>query len=84
MVFEELLVSDLIGLVTAGYARSTVARAGKDRGKPCGAFATFTVIFLFTCHSKCLALVVTCCRESQLQYPNQVLPDRTGQTGTAL
>ena len=59
-------MSDLIGLVAAGYARSTVARAGKDRGKPCGAFATFIVMSLVIGHSKCLMSVVTCCRESQL------------------
>ena len=84
MVSEELLVSDLFGLVAAGHSRTIVARVGKDRGKPCGAFATVTVIFLFNWHSKCLTFVVTCCVESQLQYPNQVLLDRTGQTGIAL
>ena len=65
-MFEELFVSDFISLVAVGYASSTVARAGKDRGKPCGAFATFIVIFLFIWHSKCLMFVVTCCRESRL------------------
>ena len=77
LVFEELLVSDLIGLVGVGYAMRTLERANKDRGRPCGAFATFIVVFLFMWHCKCLMTVVTCCRECQLQYSNQALLDRT-------
>ena len=40
-----------------------VARVGKERGNPCGAFITSVVVLSFTWYFQCRIIAATCCRD---------------------
>ena len=42
----------------------SVGRAGMDRGKPCGALATFVIVLSLAWHVQRFIVCVTCCKDT--------------------